>query len=129
MPATVVVVLDDPDFAGKVVRSLMEAGHDAIAFPDSMIALNSLEDAHHIELLVTSLDHAPSKPNGVSLALMARTRLPGLRAIFVGPSSAAHWVGGLGALMAPVDVEEMVATIAAMLEAEDSQPSSPLISL
>lgn len=118
MPATVVVVLNDPDFAAKVVRSLMEAGHDAIAFPDPMVALNSLEDAHQIELLVTSVDHPPGKPNGVSLVLMARTRRPGIRAIFVGPSSAAHWVGGLGALMAPVDVEEMVASITAMLEAE-----------
>lgn len=118
MPAAVVIVLDDPYFAGKVVRSLMEAGHDAIAFPDPMVALNSLEDAHHIDVLVTSVDHAPGKPNGVSLALMARTRRPGIRAIFVGPSSAAHWVGGLGALMAPVDVGEMVAAIIAMLEAE-----------
>ncbi len=84
-----------------------------------MVALHELENARQIQLLMTSVEHGLNKPNGVALVLMARGKRPGIRAIFIGPPSAAHWVGGLGALVAPqADIEEMVATVAAMLEAE-----------
>ena len=90
MPAIVAVVLDEPGFAEQMVQLLIAAGHDAVAFPDSMVALNSLKDARQIKLVVTSVSHAPGTPNGVSLVLTTRNRRPGMRAIFVGPSHTAY---------------------------------------
>jgi DNA-binding response OmpR family regulator len=120
MPATVVVVLNELEIAKRVARSLGAAGRDAIAVDDPHVALEVLENASQIELLVTNVDHGDGKPNGVSLALMARRKRPKIKAIFVGSAHDAHWVGGIGALMAPpVNVEEMVATITAMLEAKE----------
>jgi hypothetical protein len=43
-----------------------------------MTALELLERAERLELLVTSLDLAPGKPNGIALGRMARLKRPGI---------------------------------------------------
>ena len=64
MPARVVVVHDEPEFAGKVATALRCAGHDVAVFADPMVALDALDAAANIEVLVTRIKFAPGKPNG-----------------------------------------------------------------
>lgn len=109
MPARIVVVLDEPGFADKVVHAARAAGYDAASLPDSMAALDALGGAVRTEVLVTCLDHGPNNPNGVSLALMARSKKPGIRVVFVGDKGLAHYAAGLGTFLAtPVGVKQVI---------------------
>jgi DNA-binding NtrC family response regulator len=118
MPAQIVVVLDDPDFSSRLVTRLGEAGHKTRAVPDSLTALDVLEDGSSTDVLVTSLDHAIGKPNGIALALMARKRRPDIRVLFVGLDHLASHAAGLGAfLAAPVTVSDVTEQIIELLEA------------
>jgi DNA-binding NtrC family response regulator len=121
MPARVVVVLDEPGFAERVAQSLQRAGVDAAPLADPLVALDSLDRAQQIELLVTCADHGPGKPNGVSLALLAQQRRPNLKVIFVGEAHLAPFTAGLGAFMlSPVTVDEVVGAAIRTLESEPS---------
>jgi DNA-binding NtrC family response regulator len=118
MPARIVAVLDQPGVADKVVTQLTVAGYNATALSDPMVALNALEGATRIEVLVTGLDHGPNKPNGISLALMARSKRPGIRVLFVGDSALAHYAVGVGEFLAePVAVTEVVEHVIRLSEA------------
>ncbi len=77
--------------------------------PDSMVALDALEGAALIELLIASLDFPVGKPNGVSLALMARNRRPEMKVIFVGSPDYAQYSAGLGDIIpTPASASEIV---------------------
>lgn len=118
MPARIVAVLEQPGLADQVVEKLSAAGHDAAALPDPMVALNALEGAVRIEVLVTGLDHGPNRPNGISLALLARSKRPGIRVLFVGDGSLAHYAAGLGDFLSePVGVDDVVTQVIRLSEA------------
>ena len=99
MPAQVVIVLDDPELAANTVEALESLGREAVAIHDPMAALIELEAARRIDLLVTSGDFAPGKPNGLSLARMTRMRRPDLQVVFVGPHTLADIVTSTGAFI------------------------------
>ena len=82
MPARVVVVHDEPDFIDRTVGALRAAGHDVMAFSSSMSAIDALEHAQQIEVLVTRVIFPDGQPNGVSLALMTRVKKPGVKILF-----------------------------------------------
>ena len=77
MPARIVVVHDDQEFIDGTMAALVAAGHDVRAFTDTMSALKALERAQRVEVLVTPVVFPPGQPNGVSLALIARTQEAG----------------------------------------------------
>lgn len=95
MPARVVVVLG-PDLSEETATALGKAGYEAAAFADPMIALDALESAERVELLITRLDFGDGKPNGIALARMTRHKRPKIAVIFVGPAdfagTPAAWV-------------------------------------
>jgi len=85
VPASVVVVLDEPDLA-KTVAVALRPVCSCVVFPDPMAALNALEQASVTELLITSIEFALGLPNGVALALALRNRhLHNVKVMFVGP--------------------------------------------
>jgi hypothetical protein len=109
MPARIVVALNEPGFADEAEAMLRGQGYDAKALPDSMAALEALEGAYLIELLVTCPNFPDRKPNGVALARMARTKRPGIKVLFVGPPELEHFTEGLGAYRhSPIGVAEVV---------------------
>ena len=119
MPASIVVVLDEADFAERVSRLLASVGHDAIALPNSMAALAALQNARQIELLVTCADFGPGQPNGVALARMAKSKRPGIKVLFVGEDNLQPFVEGLGTLMvSPVTSEQVAAAVTDLLTPE-----------
>ena len=58
------------------------------------------------------MEQSPGKPNGVSLALMARMKRPALRVIFVGQAEIAPLVGDVGMLLPSPASAENVAAVA-----------------
>ena len=86
MPARIVVVLNEPEIAEEAASALRAQGHDPLAFADPMTALELLERAERLELLVTCLNFPPGKPNGIALGRMARLKRPSIRVLFVGPA-------------------------------------------
>ena len=117
MPARVVVVLDEPRFADETASALRAQGHDALALADPMTALELMERAEQLELLVTCLDFAPGKPNGIALGLMAKQKRPGIRVLFVGPADLEKLAEGVGTFMtSPVSVPQVVEGVLRMLD-------------
>ena len=82
MPARIVIVHDEPDFADPLTAALRLAGHDVATFMDSQVGWDALDAAERIELLITRVDFPPGKPHGVSLARMARYKRLGIRVMF-----------------------------------------------
>jgi CheY-like chemotaxis protein len=108
MPARIVVVHDDPGFIDLTVAALIAAGHDVVAFTSSMTAIDALEAAQQIEVLVTRVTFPSGQPNGVSLALMARTKKKGVKILFVALPEAEEHTEGIGEFLplhaAPDDI-------------------------
>lgn len=109
MPAPVVVVLLDEEFSHVAAEGLRKMGYETICLFDLMVALDALEKASRIELLVTGLDFGPRRPNGIALARMARLKRPGIKVLFIGPGNLAHHANELGEFLAlPVTAEEII---------------------
>ncbi len=103
--------------SGKPQQPALEAaGHDVKAFSDSMSAIDALEAAERTELLITRVAFPVGKPNGVSLARMARVKKPGVRVLFAARDENRQHTEGLGEFLAvPVTGPEIVATAARIL--------------
>ena len=94
MPARIIVVHDDPRFTERTAAALVAAGHDVRAFTSSMSAIKAFEGTQQIEVLVTRVIFPEGQPNGVSLALMARVKKPGVKVPFAAlPEMQAHTEG------------------------------------
>jgi DNA-binding NtrC family response regulator len=120
MPARVVVVHDEPGFAGQLTDALRLAGHDVAVFVDPMFALDALDAAERIEILITRIGFPPGKPNGIALARMARAKRPGVRVVFTARPEFAALAEGLGEFVpTPVNIADVVATVARLLAADD----------
>jgi hypothetical protein len=85
MPARVVVVLRERVLASKTAETLISTGYNATVLTNARVALQALEAAKNIELLITS------QPNELALARMTRQPRPDLKVIFAnGPETEPH---------------------------------------
>jgi DNA-binding NtrC family response regulator len=118
MPARLVVVHDEPELGDQLAGALRRAGHEVEAFVDPMVALDALDAAQNIEVLITRVQFLSGKPNGIALARMARAKRPGVRVVFTArPEFEAH-AEGLGEFVsAPIDIPEVVAVVERLLNA------------
>ena len=124
MPARIAIVLNEPEIAEEAASALRAQGQEALALVDPMTALEALEGAERIEVLVTCLDFAPGKPNGIALGRMARLKRPGIRVLFVGAADLKEHVEGVGSFMAsavtvPQVVEGVLQTLDTELQAQN----------
>ena len=116
MPARIVVVHDDPNFREFVVTALQAAGHDTEAFVSSMAAIDALEAAESIDLLITRVRFPEGTPHGVALASMALTKKQAVRVLFVAREENRAHTDGLGEFLAvPVTGPALVATVNRLL--------------
>ena len=117
MPARVVVVLNEPEIAEEVASALRAQGQDALALVDPMTALERLEMPERLEVLITGVDFAPGKPNGIALGRMARLKRPGICVLFIGPADLEKHTEGVGTfLTSPVTVPQVVEGVLQMLD-------------
>lgn len=116
MPATVVIVHDDSTLAAQTKAALEQKGLDVAVFSDPMAALPALEHARSADLLITRVNFGPGRPHGVSLALMARSRRPKIKVLFVTRPENRQHTEGLGELLpAPASVDDVVAAAERLL--------------
>jgi hypothetical protein len=107
----VVIVWDEPEFVDEAATALGEVGSDVLALTDPMVAWDALQRAKSIELLITCVNFAPGKPNGVALGRMARIKRPEARILFVGLPELEEYTDGLGVFMpSPITVPQVVET-------------------
>src|SRR3954468_12206557 len=96
MPAEIVLVDGDVAFLESARSVAMSEGFAVTAFADSMDALNALEAARIVDLIITSLQFPRFKPNGLALVRMTRVKRPAVSAIFFGDAGLADHVDGFG---------------------------------
>jgi hypothetical protein len=120
IPSQIVVAFEEAEFAGKVADALRNTDRTATAFHDSMRALDALEAAVKLEVLVTGTEFGPGRVNGIALARMARLKKPDVKVLFIGKSDHKPHTEGLGEFMAlPVAVEDVVRRIEQVLQTQD----------
>src|SRR5438093_8637092 len=78
----VLVVDDDHLFGDAAARMLRAAGFEVSLAPDYRVALEELESARTINLLITDIV-MPKRVNGIALSRMARMRRPDLKVIYL----------------------------------------------
>jgi DNA-binding response OmpR family regulator len=116
MPASVVVVHDDPDFVDQLTVALSLAGYDVISFVDPMDALNALDTSLWLEVLVTRVQFGLGRKNGVALARMARSKRPSIWVLLTALPEFKDYAEGLGKFMPmPVSVPYVVDAVVGML--------------
>ena len=113
MPARVVVVMRDHNFANATAHLLVAHGIHAVSFSRPMEALGHLDHAVHAEILVTSGSFRGTQPTGLSIARVTRTRRPNLKVIFVDKPEVAPYVADdASAFMEmPVSADEIAQTV------------------
>lgn len=126
MPASVVIVHNDSTFVAEATAALRAAGHDVTSFSDPMAALDALEVSQRAQVLVTRVTFPNGKPNGVSLALVARTKRPRLKVLF---AARAHWqtyTDGIGEFIEhPIDLPKLVETVTRQLSQREAEVTAP----
>src|ERR1700761_8083054 len=116
MPAKLVIVHDDAQFIDAAQAALRRDGHDVVGLCDAMVALAALEAAQRVEILITTVETPAGQPNGVSLALMARSKRRGVKVLFVGREEAKDYTEGVGVLLIePVTAETIAEQVRQML--------------
>jgi DNA-binding NtrC family response regulator len=117
MPARIVIVHDEPDFADSLTAALRLAGYEVATFINPTDGWNALDEARRVELLITRVKFPPGNPNGISLARMARYKRPAIRIIFAALPEFAEHTKGLGEFMPmPVNVPDVTLAAIRLLE-------------
>ena len=116
MTARVVVVHGTPEYLDQAVAALGRAGFESAAFSDPILALEALEDAQGLEVLVTRIEFAKGKLNGVALARMARIKRSRIKVLFTALPEFERHTEGLGMFMvAPVPISDIVTAVSRLL--------------
>jgi len=119
--ARIVVVHDDPELTGRIVSALERAGHEVSAFAEPIAALELLEAALRVDLLVTRVRFAARKSHGVSLALVAKSKQPGLKVLFLTKREHTGHVKGVGEyLLTPFDMPDFMAAVERLLRPNEA---------
>ena len=117
LSASVVIVHDDPSFLEAAADAIRNVGHSVAVFGDPTTALNALEGAGHVDVLITRGRYPKGQPNGVSLALLLRTKQPGLKVVFTALAEYEQHFEGIGVFLPlPVDMPELVETVARLID-------------
>jgi DNA-binding NtrC family response regulator len=117
MPAQIVLVHDDAAFTERVSRALMAKGFKVMVLPDPLVALDALETATNVELLITRAQFPAGRSNGQALALMGRRRRPDLKVLFLCQPDIRRYLEDLGeVLMFPVAVSKVVEAAARLVQ-------------
>jgi DNA-binding NtrC family response regulator len=116
MPSQVVVVLRDEVLAKETAERLNQEGYRSLVLTNSIIALDAMQAAREVELLITSVDFPEGQMHGLALARMTRRRRPNLVVIFVDDADLRSHVEKEGAFIpTPPTPESIVAMVGGFL--------------
>lgn len=126
MSKSVVVVHDDMAFSEQVSAALRSAGYDVVGFSDPMATLDALERGLSADILITRTQFPSGKPNGVSLAQMARVKRRGIKILITGKPHLAEFADGVAEFHAhPVNIPRLVDAVERLL-GEGDRPDPAL---
>jgi PAS domain S-box-containing protein len=115
----VLVVEDEPEVRALIRRQLADAGHAVLVAASGAEALELIETVEDLDVLVTDVV-MPGRPDGLSLAAIARRRRPDLRIVVVTGHAERLAAPGRKAaalpypvLMKPFTAAELAAAVAA----------------
>lgn len=117
MRAEIVIVHPDSLTASRLAFAFQARGWTVRHYADPLLAMDALEQANLIKLLVTCVAFHDGRSNGISLALMTRSRRPNVKLIFMcapGDEQHARELGECVAL--PTDVPAVVEKGEALLQ-------------
>ena len=113
MPARVVVVHDEPEFAGRLVSALRSAGHDVTAFTAPLATWDVVTDLQRVDVLITRVVYPPGQSNGVTLAMKVPNQ-PEIHVLLTGgPQSATS-------MLISATVANIVKTVGYLLDFADA---------
>lgn len=118
---TILLVDDDEACAFATAAYLTDCGHEVISVQSSMKALEVLEAADQIDLVLTDLVLGSGEPNGISLARMARMKRSGIKLMLMtGYRDIAADESAMPGKMfyKPLDLDELARAIEAMVPAK-----------
>ena len=122
MTARIFIVHVDPTFSQEARSSLEAAGHTVATYDDPMAALDALESAHQIGLLITRANFGPRRLNGIALARMVRHKRPAIRVLFTASPEYESDADGLGEFLpAPFHVDDVVEVAERLLQNSSKQ--------
>lgn len=108
----VLVAHDDPRFLAPLATALRSVGHTVTACDNAMSAWDDL-NRNSIQLLITQIKFPYPQPDGVDLALKARSIEGDLRVVFIAPANFRSHAAELGAyLTCPITVAQVVDVVA-----------------
>jgi DNA-binding response OmpR family regulator len=121
MPARVVVVHDDPRKTEALVTRLGSEGYEVTGFPDALAAYDALLEAGSVELLITRIQFDDGRSNGISLAMLGRTKKPNMKVLFVARPVYEGLTQGIGEFLPwTASIERIVAEALSMLRGQTS---------
>jgi DNA-binding NtrC family response regulator len=123
MPAPVLVVHNEDETRERALAALRAAGHEVIGFSDPTAALNAIEAASRVRVVVTRVNFGERKLNGVALARMLKIKRLGVSMVFILRPRNLHFAADLGeCLPAPFDAEALVEAVARVFSRSDDGP-------
>lgn len=112
MVVAVVVAHDDRQIRGALARGLHTAGYQVFSADCPADALDYIDAHPSVQVLVTRVNFAGGRPEGISLALTAQARRPGLLIVFAAMPQYAADVRGIGLMVShPSTALKVVETV------------------
>ena len=116
MGQQVFVVHDEPELLAEMAAALKSHGYEVSAFASTLQALDAIESADRVDVLVTRVLFPLGTPHGISLAQMAKSKRPEMRVLFTAAPEFADHTAGIGDFLplpvSPADLVEAVARLA-----------------
>jgi PleD family two-component response regulator len=112
------IVHSEDAFLQRAAAALRSAGHDVAACLDPYDALSIMDGLAPIDVLVTRTFYPEGRPNGISLALMARRKRPGIKIVFTSREEKERFTEGIGELVPhPVSLPALIEAVSRALSA------------
>jgi DNA-binding NtrC family response regulator len=116
----VVILEDDENFRRSIARALDDKGLRVTAPEDYKGAIETIEQADPVDLMIADIGLWPGAPHGIALGNMAQLRHNGLKVIYMSGIHDVKWAAAYGdaaaVLQKPFTAEKLVEAVMAVLE-------------
>jgi CheY-like chemotaxis protein len=117
MSAAIMIVHSEHEFLQRATAALRSAGYDVTARLDPYDALSIMDGVAPVDVLVTRTFYPEGRPNGISLALMARRKRRGIKIVFTSREENERFTAGIGELVShPVSFPALVEAVSRALD-------------
>lgn len=113
MPATIVLVYDEPRVAADIAIALRAKNYDIAVFNDPLAAMVALDTPDKIRVLITSIHFPEGRSNGLAMARMTRLKGRNVHAILIDAPETQHFATEISGtfLPTPVNMERLLAAV------------------